>query len=212
MTTIDDLAIVGQPRAPIEWGLRAVVDNIDYGQRIVTVVAVPYEEAAQVLYRGEVWNEVFTRGAFSSIMEKPNRIRVNRDHDKSRTVGKIMQFIPERQDGLIAEVRVAKTELGDETLSLAAEDCLSASIGFGVLPSDQILDRQARTRRVNAAILDHLSFVESPAYAGAGIENVRAGETIAAATLPPLHTPNLDQAISEMSDLLAWTNARLNRQ
>jgi len=213
MTILDGQALDTRPRAPMEVGTRAMVDNINTSERIITVIAVPYEESAKVEYRGEVWDEVFTRGAFNSIMDRPNRIRVNRDHNKSRTVGKIVQFLPNRDDGLVAEVRVAKTDLGDETLALAEEDCLSASVGFAVLPSDQILNRQTRTRRVNAAILDHLSFVESPAYSGARVLTVRDdhAEFIDAATLPPLHTPSLDQAIAEMSALLEWSNARLNK-
>lgn len=200
-------------RAPVE--LRsAAVDKIDYTQRIITVIAAPYEQRALVPYRGEVWSELFTRGAFNAIMDRPNRIRANRDHNKSRTVGKIVRFLPERDDGLIADVKIAQTELGNETLALADDDCLSASVGFAVRPGDQMLDRASKTRRVNVAILDHLAFVEDPAYAGAKVLDVHDGhgEFVDAANLSPLRTPNLDREISEISELLEWSKARLNKQ
>lgn len=146
----------------------ASVDN-----RIITVVAVPYEQPAQVLYRGEVWTESFARGAFTGIEQQAGRIRVNRDHDKSRTVGKIIAFRDD-PNGLITEIRIARTALGDETLALAAEDMLSASIGFAVPTGGAQLDTRNRTRRVNRAILDHLALVESPAYENASVVGVVA--------------------------------------
>ncbi|ODR15616.1 hypothetical protein BHQ23_32900 [Mycobacterium gordonae] len=209
---VDD-RVEDQPKAPVE--LRsAAVDDIDYAQRMITVIAAPYEQEALVQYRGELWKEIFTRGAFNSIMDKPNRIRANRDHNKTRTVGKIVRFIPGRDEGLIAEVRIAKTDLGDETLALADEDCLSASVGFAVRPSDQMLDRRNQLRRVNAAILDHLAFVEDPAYDGAKVLEVHDNHVsfIDAAGLPRLRTPNLDQELAEMAALSEWSKARLNKQ
>lgn len=146
----------------------AAVDN-----RVITVVAVPYEQPTQVLYRSQLWTEVFTRGAFTGIELQAGRIRVNRDHDKSRTVGKVIAF---RDDpaGLIAEIRIARTPLGDETLALAAEDMLSASVGFGVPAGGAQLDTRNRTRRITRAVLDHLSLVESPAYENASVVGVVA--------------------------------------
>lgn len=142
-------------------------------QRIITVLAVPYEQPTEVLYRGAIWTEVFTRGAFTGIEQQAGKIRVNRDHDKSRTVGKCIAF---RDDpaGLVAEIRIAKTILGDETLALAAEDMLSASIGFGVPTGGAQIDSRGRTRRINRAFLDHLALVESPAYEGASVVGVVA--------------------------------------
>lgn len=210
--TIDDLSVDDQPRAPIE--LRAAhIDSVDFAQRIITVIAAPYEQETLVPYRGEMWTEVFTRGAFNGVIDRPNRIRVNRDHDKSRTVGKVVQFLRDRQDGLVAEVRVAKTLLGDETLALADEDCLSASVGAAALPSGMVMDRSNKTRRINRAFLDHVALVEDPAYTGAKVLSVRDGHSaiIDTAALPPLVTPNLDEAVAEMRDILKWTSERLNK-
>ena len=67
------------------------------------------------------------------------------------------------------------------------------------------------TRRIKAAYLDHLSFVESPAYVGAQVLSVREDAASAcAATMDPLITPNLDQFTED--PILRWASERLNRQ
>ena len=79
-----------------------------------------------------------------------------------------------------------------ETLSLASEDCLGASVGFAVNGSGQELDRRSKTRRIKRALLDHLAFVPDPAYAGAGVLSVRSVSPV---------TPALDE-------LITWLDAR----
>jgi phage head maturation protease len=186
------------PRAPIE--LReAVIAGVNFAQRIAEIIVVPYNEEATVEYRNEMWKESFLPGSFDGIEKRPNRIRANRGHDKNRTVGKAINFFPSRIDGLVGEVRVAATDLGDETLTLLEEDMLSVSAGFGVRGSDQILDRPFR--RIKRAFLDHIAFVESPAYAGARVLAVRDEDEVDAARLPQLVTPNLDE-------VLAWMKSR----
>lgn len=146
--------------------------TVDSTRRIITVIAVPYESPAQVQYRQEWWQEIFARHAFHGIDADPNQVRVNRDHDRTRTVGKVVRFDPNHPTGLLAEIRIAETQLGDETLALAAEDMLSASVGFGVYPGGHDLDRRTMTRRINRAFLNHLSLVEQPAYDGAKVVGV----------------------------------------
>lgn len=185
------------------------VDSVDFAQRLITVIAAPYGQPTPVEYRSEVWNELFERGAFDAIASAPHRVRVNRDHNKSRTIGKAVHFWPEREEGLVAEVRIAKTPLGDETLALADEDMLSASVGFGVRLSDQELERRTMTRRIKTAYLDHLSFVESPAYVGARVLSVRDSTGGEAAKLEPFRTPLLDQFMEDPT--LLWATERLNK-
>jgi phage head maturation protease len=117
---------VTDTKPPLEFR-EASVSDVNFAQRLITLVAVPYEEAATVEYRGELWEESFLRGAFDGIEKRPNRVRANRNHDKNRTVGKALAFFPSRQEGLVADVRIAPTPLGDETLTLADEDMLSVS-------------------------------------------------------------------------------------
>lgn len=185
---------------PIEFRAGDIV-GVNFPERLVTVLAVPYEQEASIEYRGEMWQESFLRGAFDGIETRPNRVGVNRQHDESKTLGKVLTFHPAREEGLIAEIRVAKTQDGNDVLELANEDMLGVSPAFEVRPSDQELDRPYR--RIKKAFIRHLSFVEVPAYAGAGVLSVRGQESVThAADLPPLPpTPYLDE-------VLAWLKSR----
>lgn len=160
------LALLADTRVDVR---AATATDINATSRIITVIAAPYEQETTVIFRGQPWTEVFTRGAFAGLDADTARVRVNRGHDKQRTVGKVIRFDPDNRAGLIAEIRIARTPLGDETLALAAEDMLSASVGFGVHPGGERLDHRTRTRRVTAAWLDHIGLVEQPAYPGAGV-------------------------------------------
>jgi phage head maturation protease len=181
------------PAAPVEFRSSNVA-GVNFKNRIIDLIAVPYDEEAPVEYRGEMWKESFLRGSFDGIEKRPNRVRANRDHERTRTVGKVAAFHPSRAEGLVAEVRIAKTLLGDETLALADEDCLGASVGFAVRGSDQELNRRARSRVIKRAFVDHLAFVSDPAYLGAEVLSVRnASQSPAAADLPKLVTPDLDE-------------------
>lgn len=186
-------------RPPIEFRSGDIV-GVNFPERLVTVLAVPYEQEALIEFRGEMWKESFLRGSFDGIETRPNRVGVNRQHDEAKTLGKVLTFHPARQEGLVAEVRVAKTQAGNDVLELANEDMLGISPAFEVRPSDQELDRPYR--RIKKAFIRHLSFVEVPAYAGAGVLSVRGQESVAnAADLPPLVTPHLDE-------VLAWLKSR----
>jgi phage head maturation protease len=165
---------LGDIQHPIEIrSATAEVADVNRKQRLITVLAVPYERPAKIEYRGEVWDEMFTRSAFDGIEKRPQRIRVNREHVRGDTVGKAVAFYPDRNEGLVAELRIAETLRGNDTLALAEDDCLSSSIGFGVLPSNQVLDRKLMQRRINKAWLDHIALVEAPAYEGADVLDVR---------------------------------------
>lgn len=180
--------------APIEFRSAAITD-IKFAQRLIEVIAVPYEQEAVIEYRGELWRESFMRGSFDGIETRANRVRVNREHDESKTFGKVVTFHPSRQEGLVAEVQVASTPGGDEVLELANNDMVSASVAYGVRNSDQELNRPYR--RIKRAFLRHLSFVEVPAYEGAGVLSVRGQESVGLASeLPPLVTPKIDEVIT----------------
>lgn len=177
-------------RPPLEFR-SATMSEVNFAERLITLIAVPYEQEATIEYRGELWQESFMRGAFDGLEGRIERVGVNRDHNKSKTVGKAVEFWPAREEGLVAEIRIAKTKDGDDTLALANEDMISPSVGFGVRGSDQILNRPYR--KIKRAFLDHISFVETPAYPGAKVLTVREGEETLAADLPKLVTPRLDE-------------------
>jgi phage head maturation protease len=139
----------------------ATLKDVDFKQRLITVIAVPWEQETEVVWRKENWREVFTRGAFDGLEKSAGRVRVNRNHTIGDTIGKVVQADPRDPQGLVTVVKVAKTLRGDETLALADEDMISPSVGYRVKdPSDVLINRQRMSRRVNRAFLDHLSLVE----------------------------------------------------
>lgn len=201
MTTSD---VEVRAAGPIEHRA-AVVEGINHRERIITVIAVPWEQEATVDYRGELWTEVFHRGALDSLATmRPDRVRAYREHERRNVFGRATKFVPDDERGCVAEVYVAKTALGDETLALADDQCVSCSIGF--VPLEQRLDRAAMKKHVNRAFLDHLAFVADPAYPGAEVIGVREAPTAAPAVFAP--TPNLD-ALARDPDLM-WALGKIN--
>ena len=172
----------------------AVLADIDVRQRLIDLVAVPWDQEADVAWRGEMWREVFRRGAFDGLEDHVGRVRVNREHEKGQTVGKLIFADPKAETGLIVRAKIASTARGDETLALAEEDMISPSVGYRIKsPDDLRLTGRTRLREVLRAFLDHLGMVESPAFAGAQVLAVRAERSEPTATPAP--------ALSE-----AWTD------
>ena len=186
----------------------ANITGVDAKQRIIELVAVPWEQEAEVFVHGEMWREVFTRGAFDGIEEHAGRVRVNREHRMGDTVGKVIQFT-NAADGLRAQVKIANTERGDETLALAEEDMISASVGYRVKkPSDVQVNNRTRMRRVVRAFIDHLAMVEAPAYAGAHVLAVREGPSeLKEDGKKRLPTPALDEAMND--PILNWVKSKV---
>lgn len=185
-----------RPLAPVEFRSATVAD-INFAQRIIELIAVPYDKPGLAPWRGEVWEERFMRGSFDGIEKRPGRVKANRDHDLTRLVGKAVKFWPAREEGLVSAIKISQTVLGDETLALAADEVLSPSIGFAALGRDHVLDRRAMTRHINRAFLDHIALVPDPAYQDAKVVSVRDSSITGDAALPPLVTPTLDEFRSD---------------
>lgn len=189
----------------------SVIADVNKRQRLIDLIVTPWDEEAEVPWRGEVWRESFERGAYDGIEAHAGRVRVNREHVKGDTVGRAVSFDPAAQEGLVTRTKIATTLRGDDTLELAADDMLSASAGYYVKqPSDVRLNRRAMTRRVVRAFLDHIAMVETPAYVGARVLAVRedqSGLTVAESPLPA--TPVLDEITDD--ELFEWTARRLAR-
>jgi HK97 family phage prohead protease len=165
---------------------------VSFPKRIIELIVTPYETEALVPHprdHSKLITEVFSRGAYDGIERRPNRIRLNRDHDITRTVGRAVALHPSRQEGLVAEVRVAQTDLGDETLTLADEGILDVSAGFAVMPGGDRWETRAR-RRITKAWLGHIAMTPDPAYVSANVLAVRNAEDVA--PLEVIATPNLD--------------------
>jgi len=180
--------------------------GVSFPDRLIDLIVIPYEREAVVSYGGRMVRETIGRGAFDGIERRANRIRVNRDHRLERTVGRVASFHPSRDDGLVARVRIAQTELGDETLTLADDGCLDASAGF--LPmagGEQWSDGRQRVR-ITRAWLGHIAMTPEPAYEDARVLAVRNSTVIAGSA-----TPNLDLVRSWRLDDAVASDPALNR-
>ena len=196
---------VAKERTPIEWRT-AQLEDVNRKERIIRCVAVPYEQRTKVPIDGEVWDEMFLYTAFNELGQQARqRFSVNRDHDKLRTVGRVINYDLHQPQGLIIESRISPTELGEETLILAADDALGGSVGFQARRTDCIWDRRTMTRSVKRAYLDHLAFVPDPAYEGAQVLSVRSSvDDPYGGHLP---TPGINEFLAD--PLVQWMDQRV---
>lgn len=185
------------PVGAFDYGIElrsAGLADVNVKQRLIDIIAAPYEVLANVMWRGKLWQEQFLRGAWDGIEKRSGSVRVNREHLIGDTVGKVVHFDPKHPEGLLARVKIANTARGDDTLELADDDMLSASVGYGAKPSDVLLDRRNGIRSVQRAILHHLAMVEDPTWEQAKVLQVRAGglKLLPELDSAPRETPLLD--------------------
>lgn len=187
----------------------STVTDIDTRKRIIELIAVPYDEEADTVWRGELWHESFDRHAFDGVEAHAGRVQANREHRKGDTVGRVVAADPAHPDGLYGRVKVYSTPRGDETLTLAEEGGVFPSIGFRVNSfADQRIDKRSKARRILRAFWDHQAFVEDPAYDGAAVLAVRDGEPGLAVAEPRLpRTPVLDGWRND--PMFAWSAKRV---
>jgi HK97 family phage prohead protease len=192
--------------APVEWRAAVEVSGVDFTDRIIEVVVVPYDEETTVEYppgSGKAITESVDHGAFDGLENRPGRVKANRDHDVTRTVGLARAVHTDRQVGLVGEVYISRTPLGDETLQLADDGVLGASVGMAVRPSDQIWSERRTRRRIAKAFLDHIALVPNPAYRGAEVLAVRSGPVSPPVWEQPAATPYLDEVLAYLATLTA---------
>jgi len=188
----------------------AQVADVSYPSRTVTVIAAPYETPTVIHTARGQFTEVVTRGAYDGVQRRAGSVRANRDHDWQRMAGRVTALHPERDEGLVAEVRMFKTPLGEETLELCADDGLSASAGFALMRTNgstgSVKARaevwEGRTRRLNELWLDHVAFVPNPAYETASVLDVRdAREAVSLAPRPNLDRLQLELARARLAEI-----------
>jgi HK97 family phage prohead protease len=207
----DALAVDGD--APIDgepWKRAAEVVDVSYPDRVIKLVVIPYEQPTAVQWQGRTVTETIVRGAFNGIERRANRVRVNREHERMQTVGRAVTFHPGGEQGLLADIKISRTPLGDETLELAADGCLGASAGF--LPMKSGMQWQNRdSYQITRAFLKHIAMTSEPAYEGAEVLEVRSAVPAAAVVSA---TPNLDEYRSWRLELelASAGNAPLNYQ
>jgi HK97 family phage prohead protease len=136
---------------------------------------LPWGVTAQVVDRGRLVEETFTRGAFDGT--DPATVPLTATHPKDAgtlPIGVTVE-LEDRQDASWGAWHVSDTPLGNEVLVLARDGVpLGLSVGFAEVPggSRWSPDRKRVTR--TRAALDHVAVVRVPAYAGAGVVGVRS--------------------------------------
>lgn len=175
----------------------AKVETVDYPHRLVTVIAVPYNEPTMVAYRGGAIEESVAPGAFGAIANKARKIPVNMEHDPNRWVGRLVELDPDDPHGLRACIQIRRDSRGtqefDQVLDDAADGMLGASVGMAVRRDGQTIDRGHR--RITKAFLDHIALTAQPAYAGAEVVDVRRHPSVTPAASTSA-TPNLDKILA----------------
>jgi HK97 family phage prohead protease len=136
---------------------------------------LPWGVEARVLDRGRLVVETFERGALADA--DPARVPLTATHPRDNQVLPIGVTVELRDedDALHGAWHVSKTALGDEVLELARDGVpLGLSVGFmEVAGGSRWSPDRRRVTRTRAA-LDHVAVVRVGAYAGAGVQGVRA--------------------------------------
>jgi phage head maturation protease len=190
--------------------------DVNYPKRLIELIVMPYESETSVAYRGRAITEICSRGAYAGVEQRTSQIKVNRGHLIDMAVGKTVALHPSRHEGLVAEIRISRTELGEETLILADDGILEASAGFELLrqdggrgpvyPDAEVWETRSR-RRLNKLRLDHIAMTPDPAYPGARVLSVRSDRQPTEPAQPA--TPNRDRLeIERLRAELAALDAR----
>lgn len=183
---------LSRPRGPVEERAGGTITDVSWPERTIELVVIPYEEEALVEHRGRPVREIIARGAFGALNRRPNRIRVNyhhRDDELRHVLGKAVALYPNRDEGLVARLKIVRGDDGDMALHKADDGALYGSAGFQVMPGGESWPERT-LRRLTRLWLDHVALTPTPAYEGAVVTAVRSAEP----ELVPLSaTPNLDQ-------------------
>ncbi len=144
------------------------------GGRTLVGIAAPFDTPIEV----GGYTESIRRGAFArTIAERgPGRVKVLSQHnDRSNPIGRA-SLLREDPAGLYAELKVSKTQAGDEVLELIRDGALDGlSIGFIPVTDQHHPDRNLVER--TEVRLQEISCVTWPAYADARVSQVRSSLT-----------------------------------
>jgi HK97 family phage prohead protease len=182
----------------------ATVTDVNWPNRTIELVVMPYEQVAQIVTSTRVFDEIVTRGAFDGVEKRASKVKLNMDHrlDLPSTIGRTVELHPSRDEGLVAEVKIFRNHaLGDLLLEQAAEDSLGASAGFTLLRDDATGKAKAGAegwetrsrRRLNHLFLDHIAATPTPAYEGARVLSVRDTPGSRQEAAGAVARPNLDR-------------------
>jgi HK97 family phage prohead protease len=171
----------------------------EQGERRIDAVAVPYNTFATVSGGQEV---SFLPGSLPVDGKAP---RVFMYHDSTKPVGIVSERV-DTPEGMLATMKISRTQLGDEALTLAADGVFDVSVGVNVVKATT--DDKGRMIISQADFIE-LSLVPTPAFAGAIITDVAAeAETQLPDTTEPTEPPveetiNVENEITETVEAAA---------
>lgn len=172
------------------WTRSAATVDVHRARRELDLLIMPAEIPAVIYERDRSYTEVFSHGAFRGIEHDPGKIRLNRNHQRDRLLGKATVLNPWDEQGLTGTVRLSRVAEADEALALIDDQLLGVSAGFAVHPSAGSMESRGNHRRIRRAILDHVSLVAEPAYSAATVTAVRRRQA----------TPRLDAVLELLAD------------
>lgn len=139
------------------------------GQRTITAVAVPYAPAFATVNNGQKVS--FAPGSLPVDGTAP---RVFMYHDSSKPVGLVAERV-NTPEAMLASMKISKTALGDEALTLAADGVMAVSVGVNIVQSEM---QQDGTMLVLAADWVELSLVPVPAFSESRVLDVAASANV----------------------------------
>jgi hypothetical protein len=162
----------------------AAPDGVE--RRTITAVAAPYGKFAAVSDGQEV---AFAPGSLPSDGPAP---KVFLFHDSTKPVGIVTERI-EMGDSMVAQLKISKTVLGDETLALAADGVYQVSVG--VTPTAFTHDAEGRMI-ITAARWDEISLVPHAAFR----EDANITKVAASAEIPEIDPETVHNEITDSQE------------
>lgn len=142
---------------------------VDTESRTITGLAVPYDQVA----RNNGRRFRFAPGSLKYVAV--NRVKLLRDHDNSKALGKAIS-LTETPQGLVAKFAVSAGAAGDEALALAVDEVLDGlSVGVDWREEDLVDDPKNRgVKLVTSAALREVSLTAVPAFDDSRLTSVKA--------------------------------------
>jgi uncharacterized protein len=156
----------------------------DLDERTVEGIVVPYGETS--FMTPDPAGERFVEGSLNrTIRDRGDRVKLYRNHDYGRAVGRSVRWNPKDDRGLFGSFHIAETPAGDEVLNEAREGMLDAfSVGFRPVKVRRGADG---AREVVEAALHEVSLAPLAAYDGARVLAVRTPSAVDVAEMPPVN-------------------------
>lgn len=139
------------------------------GQRTITAVAVPYAPAFATVNNGQK-----VSFAYGSLPTEGTAPRVFMYHDSSKPVGLVAERV-NTPEAMLASMKISRTALGDEALTLAQDGVMAVSVGVNIVKSQMQDDG---TMLVLEADWVELSLVPVPAFSESRVLDVAASANV----------------------------------